>query len=176
MLIKWKLIFSELDTYKEKLNTLDEIISFFNKFYPIEKSDKIKYINEIKTMLYSIPLEEFDKRLKQIEELKDYKKQIDNYKTLGNSIFFMEIFNSSKDKLEENKKKNISIMLYDNLIIKGELNLIKNYFGYNPNDEKFDVEQIYLELIKLIHDGINVDTKIDTKYSKINSKCVIIII
>ena len=108
-------------------------------------------------MLYSIPLEEFDKRLKQIYFLWKYLIQV-------------------KINLEENKKKNISIMLYDNLIIKDELNLIKNYFGYNPNDDKFDVEQIYLELIKLIHDGINVDTKIDTKYSKINSICVIIII
>ena len=56
-------------------------------------------------MLYSIPLEEFDKRLKQIEELEEYKKQIVNYKTLGNSIFFMEIFNSSKDKFRREQEK-----------------------------------------------------------------------
>ena len=142
-------------------------------------------------MLYSIPLEEFDKRLKQIEELEEYKKQIDNYKTLGNSIFFMEIFNSSKNlfgKEQEKEHFNYALSQFDilrkleadanlerfgrnfvNILIKAarknrnkimdELNFIKKYFGFNPNDEKFDVDKIYLELDKLIPEFTEVDKK-----------------
>ena len=181
--MNYTIFFSELNTYKEKLDTLNEIISFFSKFYPIEKSNKIKFINGVKMMLNSIPLEEFDKKLSKIEELEKYKKEVESYKNLEYSIFFMEIFNSSKNKFSKEQEKehfNYALGQFDilrklefntnferfgedfvNILIKAgrknqnkirdELNLIKKYFGYNPNDERFDVERIYLEFEKLIN-------------------------
>ena len=187
----YTIFFSELSTYKEKLDTLNEIISFFSKFYPIEKSDKIKFMNGVKTMLNTIPLEEFDKKLGKIGEFEEYKKQLEKYKNLGNSIFFMEIFNSSKNKFRKDQEKEHFNYAYGqfellrkletdanlerfgkdfvNILTKAakknrekimdELNLIKKYFGYNPNDEKFDVDQIFFELEKLIPDDMENEKK-----------------
>ena len=182
--LNYTIFFSELNVYKEKLDTLNEISLFFKKFYPNERAKDIKFMNGVKNMLNTIPLDEFDKKLSKIGKFEEMKNQVDKYKKLGNSIFFMEIFESTKNMFRENQENehfNYALGQFEilrkleadanlerfgkdfvNILIKAakknrkkimdELNLIKQFFGYKQEDEKFDVEKIYFELEKLIPD------------------------
>ena len=103
--------FSELNTYKETFDTLNEVLLFLSKFYPIEKSKDIKFLSGFKNMLNNCPLNQFDTKMNNMcknsksfnyEEL---KKLTNNYKNLGNSIFFMEIYDSTKLKFRKEQEK-----------------------------------------------------------------------
>jgi hypothetical protein len=132
-------------------------------------------------------LENFVASLEKINNYKEYLEEVSKYKKLKNSIFFMEIYNSSKNKFNELQEKEhfnytleqfniLEKLRYDtnlkrfdkvylDILIKAakrnknrlndELNLIKEYFESNDKKDeknKFDIEQIKIELEELIPD------------------------
>ena len=52
------------------------------------------------------PLNKFNEKIKEIKNFDEYKEQVDIYKKLKNSIFFIEIYNTSKNifKIEQEKE------------------------------------------------------------------------
>ena len=188
-------LFSLFEFYKSKFNTFNEVLSFYSKFYPYSKRKAIKSLNDFKNELDKFPLNEFDKKINEIENYNEYIKEVDKYKYLMKSLIFLEIYNSSKNNFQQEQEKNhfdfslnefnklkelanfpLEKALDRNLInvlistaqknrnnIMNELYLIKEIFGYKKEDEKFDVEKIYLDLENLIPEGAQRENEIQVQ-------------
>lgn len=188
---------SLLTFYKEQYDKINEIISFLNIFYPKGRSEEIKYLNSSQKELSEVPLEKFEDSFNKINNIKEYLKEVNEYKIFKSSIFFMEIYDSSKNKYGEfQEKEHFDYTLeqfnmlkklkytdlrnfYNNnkecvdILIKAakryksrlndELKLIKEYFEYNDKKDeknKFDIDQIKIELEELIPDEDEKETNI----------------
>ena len=103
--LNFTLLFSEFEPYRLEYNTLNNILLFFNQFYPISRKDAIIALNSAKNLLTNSPLNEFDKKIKEIKEFEQYKFEVDKYIKLINSIFFMEIYNTSKANYQNKPEK-----------------------------------------------------------------------
>ena len=96
---------SLLTFYKEQFDKINEIILFFNQFYPKGRSDEVKYLNSSKKLLNDVTLEKFEDSFYKINNIKEYLEEVNKFKTLKSSIFFMEIYDSSKDEYNESQEK-----------------------------------------------------------------------
>ena len=105
--INFTILVDELGSYKSKFDSLDNLLLFFIQFYPISKKEEIKSLRVFKNKLLISPLNKFNEKIKEIKNFDEYKEQVDIYKKLKNSIFFIEIYNSSKNKFGNCKKKSI---------------------------------------------------------------------
>ena len=172
-------LFSILEHKREIFNNLNNILIFFKQFYPNTKTKEIELFNKVKNLLLDSPLTEFETKIKAINNFKDLQEEVTKYNKLKNSIIFMEIYDISKDKYQDNEEKehfNGSLKQFEelvkiednsdlNLLSKELIEIIKKALQKNRTKlfdelnlikeyfgfkEKFDIEKISMELEKII--------------------------
>ena len=67
------LLFSEFEPYRLEYNTLNNILLFFNQFYPNSRKNAITALNHAKNILNTSPLNEFEKKIKEIKNMNNIK-------------------------------------------------------------------------------------------------------
>ena len=157
--------YDKLNSYRIKYESLNSILEYWKAFYRKTKENDIKDLEAIMKSLDITPLNKFDST---IDKYKDYLQYSDEAKIgnqLNNSIFFMALYDSNKDKYDDENKlfthvneefeqlkilqtnpdikklnENIVAIIIDYAIndikrLKNELNFIQKYFNFKTNDE-----------------------------------------
>ena len=165
---------------KKNYESLENAHKFWNKFFYNEKKNKIIKLQELIKKYQNTPLNE----CKQIiTDNESFLKDIEGIQ-LMESIFFMEIYNSNKDKykketdrynnslkqfkqlkileknsdinsLEKELKNNLIISIYKNKDrLNNELNFIKSFLNISTTKNNYNITKIKNNLIRLVNQYI----------------------
>ena len=114
--INFTILVDELASYKSQFDSLCDLLSFFDECYPKSRKDDIKSLKIVKNKLMMLPLNQFNDNIKVINNFDEYKDQVDIYKKLKNSIFFIEIYNASKKMINSEQEQDQEKKIFDNSI------------------------------------------------------------
>ena len=114
--INFTILVDELASYKSQFDSLCDLLSFFDECYPKSRKDDIKSLKIVKNKLMMLPLNQFNDNIKVINNFDEYKDQVNIYKKLKNSIFFIEIYNASKKMINSEQEQDQEKKIFDNSI------------------------------------------------------------
>ena len=90
---------------KEHYDKLKIILSFWNKFFQIEKNNERNNLKKKLTEYENTPLNNIDKLINETKWMLSFANEAKQGQKLAESIFFMEIYNNLKNKYDKNQER-----------------------------------------------------------------------
>ena len=169
---------------KKNYESLENTHKFWNKFFYNEKIEEIIKLQELIKKYQNTPLNDCEQLITDNKSFLKDIKEINEGIQLMESIFFMEIYNSNKDKyknekdryknsfeqfkqlkileiksdvnsLEKELKNNLITSIYKNKDrLNNELNFIKSFFNISSNNNNYNITKIKNNLLRLVNQYI----------------------
>ena len=97
-ILEYTSFYDQLSSYKVQYDSLKSIYNYWNTFFPKSKKDEKENLKALIDTISKTSLDEFDSKKDSINKYLSNKNQAQNGIKLQNSIFFMAIYNISKNK------------------------------------------------------------------------------